>query len=254
MTASLIVPIQIISKEFEIYFTNLVYSLEGAARQNIKCEKILVDYMSNEDYVNELKERSKEFGFEYVRDDREDKLWSRGRALNAGIKHASGDVVLFLDADCVLPPNYVEAHLEYITQNTFTYSSFRPTTKYIKKSSDYSVLLAQKNAVKLVLPELCSHKGIHRNWIKKHGAFDEDYRGWGAEDNDLWVRLKRSGMQAKEIVAYPIHLWHPIWQELMNIAGRRKEQEDSLISNKKKYFTLVGEKVGKIKPTRKIVW
>lgn len=254
MIASLIIPIQIVSKEFEIYLTNLVYSLEGAAKQNVECERILVDYMSGEDYVDELKKYSKEYEFEYVRDDRKDTLWSRGRALNTGIKHASGDTILFLDADCVISPSYVATHLKYITQNTFTYSPFRPTTKDIKKSGDYSALLAQKNAVKLVLPELCSHKGIHRNWIEKHGAFDEDYRGWGAEDNDLWVRLKKSSMQAKEIVTYPIHLWHPIWQELMNTAGRRKEQEDSLISNKKKYFTLTGEKVGKIKPTRKIIW
>ena len=94
MKVSLIVPIQIIAKEFEIYLLNLRYALESAFRQRISCEKILVDYMSDKDYVEKLKEQADKYGFNYVRENREDTLWSRGRALNTGIKWSSGDLIL----------------------------------------------------------------------------------------------------------------------------------------------------------------
>jgi hypothetical protein len=252
--ASLLVPIQIISEEFEIYLTNLRYALEGAARQDTPCEKILIDYMSSSSYVVQLQEYANIFDFTYIRDVRDDSLWSRGRALNIGIKHASGDIILFFDADCVLPENYVRSHIDSVAKGTFTYSPFLPTKQEIKKSGKYKDLIKQKELIRPTFPTSYSHKSLRKDWITEHGAFDEDYRGWGAEDDALWAKLVASGQKPIKIDQHPIHLWHPTWQVLMNQAGRQQEQEESLRANRAKYFEAKGEKVPRISTKRKMKW
>jgi len=173
--------------------------------------------------------------------------------LNTGIKWSSGDLILFFDADCVLPEDYVKAHIDGAKENVFTYSQFLPTKKQINKSGKYGDLERQKEFIRPTFPTSYSHKGLRKAWIDKHGAFDENYRGWGAEDDALWSKLIKDDQEPKKIEQYPIHLWHPTWQELMNNAGRQAEQERSLIDNRKRYFESIGKKV-KAKAKRKIVW
>lgn len=41
------------------------------------------------------------------------------------------------------------------------------------------------------------------------GAFDEEYVGWGFEDNDFNFRLQFSGVQCRHVPAVVAHQWHP---------------------------------------------
>ena len=47
------------------------------------------------------------------------------------------------------------------------------------------------------------------DYIKVNG-FDEEYRGWGKEDDDISWRLYKAGLKSRHIsLKYPIiHLWH----------------------------------------------
>ncbi len=60
-------------------------------------------------------------------------------------------------------------------------------------------------------PNLISNNvGLWRTDFERVNGFDENYRGWGQEDDDLGRRLKRAGVRMESILgatrAY--HLWH----------------------------------------------
>ena len=61
-------------------------------------------------------------------------------------------------------------------------------------------------------PKLVSNNvGIWRSDFEAVNGFDENFRGWGAEDDDLGRRLKRIGVRLKSILRWTrlYHLWHP---------------------------------------------
>ncbi len=234
--ASIIIPIQVSSKEFDIYLEHLDFCLYAATQQTIKNEIIVVDYISDSHYVDSISATAKKYNCELLRVEYPDKIWCRGRALNAGIKNAHEGYILFVDADCILPPDYVELHLQKITRNRFTFSKFYNTTKNIKKSGSYMQLLSQKECLLPPLSDCTSHQGFHKLTLEKHGIFDPVYRGWGAEDNDLYLHMKRSGISPVEISSMPIHLYHPTWQELMKNAGRDEEQRTTLEQNRARFI------------------
>ena len=134
---------------------------------------------------------------------------------------------------------------------TLTFSPFYDTNKRIKKSGVYRALLKQKNAVVGLRPSSHSHVGLTRACIEKHGAFDDRYVGWGGEDDELLLRLRRRRIKPHRVPAFPIHLWHPTWQELMNKIGREQVQRDTLKRNRRLYYTYKGQKVKKISTGRK---
>jgi predicted glycosyltransferase involved in capsule biosynthesis len=235
MRASIIIPIQVASDPFVIFLEHLSYSLYSATKQTVPCEIVIVDYNSAPSFVNAIKEVVNGHAL-YVRDDRNDTLWSRGRALNVGIKYATGDLLLFVDADCVLPTNYVAAHLALIDATSFTISEFYLTAPTITKTGCYETLIAQKRKLNPPYATCCSHQGVLQETIRKVGMFDEAYRGWGAEEHDFIYTLKRAGVRPRSCAAMPIHLYHPTWHELMRQAGRDAEQKETRAFNKARYF------------------
>ena len=56
-------------------------------------------------------------------------------------------------------------------------------------------------------------------------GYDENYVGWGGEDEDLGIRLVKAGVYCKSAIPYAkvLHIWHPKeignkhWKEGPNI-------------------------------------
>jgi hypothetical protein len=53
--------------------------------------------------------------------------------------------------------------------------------------------------------------GIWRQQLESINGFDERYRGWGCEDDDLAIRLRQNQQRFKTILGrtHAYHLWHP---------------------------------------------
>src|SRR5207248_2847419 len=53
--------------------------------------------------------------------------------------------------------------------------------------------------------------GIARADYERVNGYDENYRGWGCEDDDLGLRLRASGVGIASIAwwTHTYHLWHP---------------------------------------------
>lgn len=236
MHASIIIPIQVADDHFTVFLEHLGYSVYAARRQTVPSEIIVVDYNSADRFVPQIKRIARDNHAIYVQDERADKLWSRGRSLNVGIRCAVGDLCLFVDADCILPTNYVADHLNLIDNTCFTVSEFHLTAATVRKTGHYETLISQKADIKPPYDTCCSHQGVLQETIRKVGMFDEVYRGWGAEEHDFIYTLKKRGIQPRLCSAMPIHLFHPTWHELMRNAGRDEEQRLSRAFNKARYF------------------
>lgn len=236
MHASIIIPIQVVSEHFAVFLEHLGYAAYAAKRQSAPSEIVIVDYNSTPDYIAKIKRIAREVHAIYIRDERRDTLWSRGRSLNTGIKCALGDLLLFVDADCILPVDYAAKHLDLIDPTCFTFSEFYLTEPAVRKTGHYETLFAQKDKIKPPYDTCCSHQGILRETVTKVGMFDEVYRGWGAEEHDYIHTLKLAGIKPKQCPSMPIHLYHPTWHELMKHAGRDEEQKITRAQNKARYF------------------
>lgn len=153
-----------------------------------------------------------------------------GAARNAGAQRAEHEVLVFLDVDCVPAPDFIEklaAHAgqqeglimgnpRYLVQpppqnwqtaDLLAYSDFHPhhpePTLPLKKEYNYGMFWS-----------LCF--AIRRSDFARLGGFDEDFRGYGAEDTDFAFRAKALGLSFFIADARVFHQQHPVYRPPVN--------------------------------------
>ena len=84
--------------------------------------------------------------------------------------------------------------------------------------------------------------GVSTLWLKRNKGFNEKYIGWGGEDNDLWLRLRRSGIKPQEVKVHPYHLWHAYYGDIMASIGKRAAFKQMRQANRNRYFNLRDKK------------
>ncbi len=164
------------------------------------------------------------------------------RSRNNAIRASRGEYLVFLDQDCVAAPDYLVAHVTGRRQGVFRSGwcvlldkdrSARLTEEAIR-SGRFMELLTEDDMKRLrktqrhdniyaffrkhlwaikVKPKLRGGNfSIHKADIEKVNGFDENYVGWGQEDDDLGRRLYLAGMVGQSLVASAItlHLHHPL--------------------------------------------
>ena len=158
------------------------------------------------------------------------------RCRNDGARATSAPYLLFVDGDCVLPPDHVAIHLarrrpgyvmlgfcfrvskelsDGLTEEGARHGEFlawdvgrerRLVARRHRKARLYCLLRHPSK------PRLASGNfGIWRTDFERVNGFDENYRGWGQEDDDLGRRLRRAGIRFDSILGWTqtYHLWHP---------------------------------------------
>jgi len=147
---------------------------------------------------------------------------SRARARNKGIKKASGDILVFVDADIIVPPHYLQ-ELErcYRFDPSCLVAGFRSQLREevaledVKSGrvfqKDYQIEKGLEpeerrkifqdlsyNAGAFRHPELyclTCNLAAPREAVQACGGFDEDLLFWGVEDIELAFRLARKGIR-----------------------------------------------------------
>lgn len=146
--------------------------------------------------------------------------FSRSGSKNLGAETSSADVIMFLDADTVIPHEQIVEAFEIAKEGYFVYPftyyhSISPrNTKLVFRGeiepapiySDWNIGWATGGAM-----------AMPRDLFYQMGAFDEGFIDWGMEDAALLVMARKAGIEVKKVEGNCYHLWHPRTPENENI-------------------------------------
>jgi GT2 family glycosyltransferase len=158
------------------------------------------------------------------------------RCRNEGALVSTAPYLLFVDGDCILPPDHLRLHLRrrrrgvVVAGDCFRldkatsgqideaavregrYLNWVPQSerarlrKYHRQTVFYSVWPHPRK------PKLIGNNiGIWREDYERINGYDEEFEGWGCEDDDLARRLRRAGLRIVSIMnwTHAYHMWHP---------------------------------------------
>jgi GT2 family glycosyltransferase len=146
-------------------------------------------------------------------------------ARNAGARAASGEVVVFLDADCVPEPGCLAALLAPFTDAAVTGVRGSYTSRQRGRIARFVQLeLEEKQARMLASHEICvvdtACAAYRRAAFWGYGGFDERFPATSAEDVDLSFRMAAAGERLVYAPAARVRHQHPddlrryLWRKL----------------------------------------
>jgi glycosyltransferase involved in cell wall biosynthesis len=187
------------------------------------------------------------------------------RCRNEGVAASRAAYLLFLDGDCILPPDHVRIQLarrkrgtvlagdcawldrttsERVTEDCIRSAAFLKLTpraerarirKAYRKAWFYSLI---RHPTK---PKMFGgNVAIWREDYERVNGYDENFRGWGCEDDDLRIRLRAAGVRIESIArwTHTFHLWHPPgatspsrWKEGRNVAYLMRRERPTWCAN-----------------------
>lgn len=136
----------------------------------------------------------------------EDRGFRASKARNIGIEHAKGDVLIFLDDDCLPSPNFIAAHWRQQVKEEMVIGL--GSRVRIRRLTADGAPLEQIEIVEGDNRQAWFDAGIRNHpapWMLTYSCnfsvprghpeayFDERYTGWGMEDTDIGYRLWRAG-------------------------------------------------------------
>src|SRR4051812_18242578 len=155
---------------------------------------------------------------------------------NDGVRASNSPYLLFTDSDCIFPADHLRKHVQARRRGIIRAGDCirldEETTNRVDEQSIASGAFVswaprdeRKRLFKIRIknqyyrwmrhpkkPKLTGYNiGISREDFEAVNGFDENFIGWGCEDDDLTFRLRKSGRRIASALAYThgFHLWHP---------------------------------------------
>lgn len=186
---------------------NCLRSLENQTTKNF--EVIIVDLDSDAYYRRKHQETAKRFGVRYVYS-RTGCRWNISRARNIGIRKARGSFVMSTDVDCIFHPEFMAKALTLARKSRILHCRIWDLPE------DYNGPLDDFEAMRkasVLRPPYCygGCQVVDRGWAVSVSGYDESYVHWGADDEDLYQRAKKAGLENLwiEDEAEYYHQYHP---------------------------------------------
>jgi len=217
-------------------------------------EVVIADDGSSTEVVKGLQELIKKYDFPIIHAWHPRQGPRRSATRNNGIRHATGDYLIFVDADFALLPGAINSHIEaaksgYFAAGRCKYTTEEQCRKIITEGASDSLLetiyseLSEEPIEKehrrfirytllrrfrLVPPRKITfggHFSAFKKDIEAINGYDENFVGWGGEDMDFALRMVRAGFRGNSVIktARILHLWHPSemgskhWKEGVNM-------------------------------------
>lgn len=200
----------------------LVLVLEGLLRQSYSDFELVVADDGSDDDTRELVESYAErVPFPLIYTTQEDRGFRKAKALNNAIRRAEGEVLLFMDGDCIARSDWIEVHLNALATG-FDFSVAGYVRLNLEKTQSLTVESVQDGSFENVVTdaERREHLKIHwkelfyrflrksrkpkirgGNWAVTRKAlevvngFDENFDGFSKEDSDIRNRLLAAGFR-----------------------------------------------------------
>ena len=187
--------------------TNCLRSLAKQSDQDFEC--FLVDYGSENAYVQELKILLEQFPFiQFISCPTSGQLWSKCRALNIGLKRASQPYFVVGDIDLIFHPHYIQKIKTIAKPDEVAYFQYGYLNqKNTKPHLDFETAEVSFKGNE----EATGNSMFPKDKLLALNGFDEYYHGWGAEDTDVQMRMKHAGLTLNFVTHELLvkHQWHP---------------------------------------------
>ncbi|MBN1558835.1 glycosyltransferase [candidate division KSB1 bacterium] len=202
-------------------------------------ELVVTDDGSSEDVLGLVKELAKDLPFhiKYVR--QENKGFRLSKIRNNGVRASTGDWLIFLDQDIIYTNGFIRTFVDHFQPRRFLVSweirldeeQTKNLTPDMLRAGNYHGLVTRRQLNDIgrqyrkdLFYVLCKKLHVRHIGPKLRGGlfavsradfftvngFDENYQGWGNEDDDLGRRLDAAGITGKNpfFREYPMHMWH----------------------------------------------
>ena len=143
-----------------------------------------------------------------------DSNFRAARSRNLGLAKSDTEYVVWIDGDCLLPPNFLENHLRLSNRGYLVAGGRRllsgsetqalhdravPIDSAFTHWKFYSALFPVFRDLRPTAWETvrsCNF-GVFRSDLDAVAGFDESFVGWGREDSDIVIRLIRHGVKVR---------------------------------------------------------
>ena len=161
--------------------------------------------------------------------------FQQSRCRNDGIRASSAPYLLFIDADCLLPPDHLAQTLaarqpgvaragdcfrideagssridESSVQSGRYLDDLAPAVRRWHRHAHRKAVFYQVTHNRMRPKLIGWNMAMWRTDVERINGFDERFRAWSCEDDDIAMRLRKSGVRILTALGYThaYHLWH----------------------------------------------
>ncbi len=142
----------------------------------------------------------------------------RSGARNRGIKEATGEIILFTDADIIADPGLLSHHHKAHRDNPRC--AVVGCEVQVDSLDEYDKVRGKRELFRTLHPSsrkklpwlyfLTGNASVSREKLIEAGLFDEDFQGYGHEDLELGYRLEKAGVIILHEAGAVNYHWHPV--------------------------------------------
>jgi glycosyltransferase involved in cell wall biosynthesis len=188
---------------------------------------LVVDYGSEPEAAQYTADVCREYNASLVRVDTTD-VWSRARCLNIGIRRTRTKYLLTSDVDIIFSPSYVAEAVQALRGSPLSVVCSRMLD--LPEHTAEALRLASLSEPSLRFHELKQSSSARHSWASHPSiamtytsfyhyirGYDEFYELWGSEDDDLFSRLTKLGLERIVLTsdeAFYLHQWHAKYESI----------------------------------------
>jgi GT2 family glycosyltransferase len=199
----------------------LLNFLKGIVKLSEYPDELIIIHMNEAAYpIPELPVRVKQIALQ------SDSKLPLAEARNAAVANAKSDYIIFLDVDCIASPNLVSDYKSAFQKADQLWSG---KVRYLDKAAmDNEQLwesmhqISQPDPVRENLEKYTYEVfwslnfGCSKSVFTQIGGFNENYKGYGAEDTDFAFRARQSKVALGTVNTFAYHQYHPSYNPPLN--------------------------------------